>query len=445
MAETKLTYRQVNRDIVATLAPAGRIYWLYIGFLASIVGLGFTAWTYQIFMGMGVAGITHPNGWGVYIITFVFWVGIAHSGTLISAVLFLFRARWRTAVYRAAEAMTVFAVMTAGLFPLIHVGRMWKAYWLLPYPNQRQLWPNFKSPLMWDVLAVNTYLTISALFFYLGLIPDFAAARDRSTGIRRMIYGALAMGWNGRSTHWNHYMKGYLVFAAIATPLVLSVHSVVSWDFAMSIIPGWHTTIFAPYFVAGAIHSGLAMVITLLIPMRRWMNIKHIVTVSHLETMAKVTIATGLIVGYAYFIEFFIAAYSGSQWEIAIFLSKEAGRPFGPYAIPFWIMVSCNCFFPMLFCFRGMRRSIIALFIISLLINVGMWFERFVIIVTSLSQDFMPYAWGFYKPTWVELVILTFSFAWFLMLFSLFSKHAPIVSMTEVKEIIPPPEKGGHH
>lgn len=442
MAETRLTYRTVNRDILATLSPPGRLYWLTVAALAAIVCVGVMAWMYQIFVGMGAAGITHPVGWGVYIVTFVFWVGIAHSGTLISAVLFLFRVRWRTSVYRTAEAMTVFAVLTAGLFPLIHLGRVWKMYWLFPYPNQRYLWPNFKSPLMWDVLAVNTYLTISSLFFYLGLIPDIAAARDRATGWRKTLYTILALGWSGRASHWRHYSKAYLVFAAIATPLVLSVHSVVSWDFAMSIIPGWHTTIFAPYFVAGAIHSGLAMVITLLIPMRRLFNIKHIIKIEHLEAMAKVTIVTGLIVAYAYGIEFFIAAYSNNIWEQAIFLSPGTSRPWGPYWWSFWIMVSCNCFFPMLFWVRGIRRSIFGLFVITILINVGMWFERFVIIVTSLANDYIPYAWGIYKPSWVEYTIMLFSFAWFFLLFTLFVKHFPSVSMTEVKEIIPPPERG---
>lgn len=434
-----LSYREINRDIVATLAPGGKIYWMSVLTLFGIFNIAMLAWMYQIFVGLGVAGITHPNGWGVYIITFVFWVGIAHSGTLISAVLFLFRARWRMPVYRTAEAMTVFAVMTAGLFPLIHVGRVWKAYWLMPYPNQRYLWPNFKSPLMWDVLAVSTYFTISFLFFYFGLIPDIAAARDRSTGLRRKIYNVLCFGWTGRGTHWQHYRKAYLIFAGIATPLVVSVHSVVSWDFAMSIIPGWHTTIFPPYFVAGAIHSGLAMVITLLIPLRRVFNVKHIIRVAHLEALALVTIATGLVVGYAYGIEFFIAAYSGNVYEQTIFTDPTWGRPFGPYWWSFWIMAICNCVFPLLFLWRRVRTSIAWLFIISILINVGMWFERFVIIITSLSTDYIPYNWGYYVPSWVEITILIGSFAWFFLLFLLFAKHLPSISMTEIKELVPAP------
>jgi molybdopterin-containing oxidoreductase family membrane subunit len=436
---TGLTYQSVNRDIIATLSPPGRFYWMVVFLLAAIFGWGMLCWGYMILRGLGVAGITHPVAWGVFIVTFVFWVGIAHSGTLISAVLFLFRARWRTAVYRAAEAMTVIAVTTAGMFPLIHLGRVWKFYWLLPYPNQRYLWPNFKSPLMWDVLAVSTYLTISAVFLYVGLIPDVAAVRDRSTGWRHKAYSILSLGWRGSTRTWRHYMKGYLLFAAIATPLVVSVHSVVSWDFAMSIVPGWHSTIFAPYFVAGAIHSGLAMVLTLLIPLRRIFRVKHIITVSHLEAMAKIIIVTGLIVGYAYVVEYFVAIYSANIWEQAIFKDRFTGA----YAWAGWLMVICNSIIPLALLFKRVRRSIPWLFAISLFVNLGMWFERFVIIVGSLSHDYMPYAWGLYKPTWVELSILIGSFAWFFMLFLLFAKHLPSISMTEIKEILPPPEKEG--
>lgn len=439
MAENTLTYRTVNRDILATLSPPGKKYWITIALLAAIVGIGFLCALYQALTGMGVTGLSSPVGWGTYIVTFVFWVGIAHSGTLISAVLFLFRARWRTAVYRAAEAMTVFAVLTAGLFPLIHLGRIWRFYWLIPYPNQRQLWPNFFSPLVWDVLAVSTYLIVSTMFFFLGLIPDIAAVRDRSTGWRRKMCWLLSLGWDGSSVRWQHYRRAYLLFAAIATPLVVSVHSVVSWDFAMSIVPGWHSTIFAPYFVAGAIHSGLAMVITLLIPLRKIFKVKHIITVRHLEAMAKIIIVTGLIVGYAYAIEYFIAFYSGNLWEQSIF----AYRATGDYAWAFWIMVAFNSLIPLLFLFKKFRTSIPWLLGITILINIGMWFERFVIIVTSLAHEFLPYAWGGYAPSWVEIGILIASFAWFLLLFMLFVKHLPSISMTEVKEVIPAPEKGG--
>ncbi len=439
MGDKSLTYQSVNRDILATLSPPGKLYWLAIAALVCVVGLAGLCVFYQMLTGMGVTGLNNPVGWGTYIITFVFWVGIAHSGTLISAVLFLFRAKWRTAVYRVAEAMTIFAVLTAGLFPLIHLGRIWRFYFLLPYPNQRQLWPNFMSPLVWDVFAVSTYLTVSLMFFYLGLIPDLAAARDRASGWRRKLYGMLSMGWNSSSTRWQHYRKAYLLFAAIATPLVVSVHSVVSWDFAMSIIPGWHATIFAPYFVAGAIHSGLAMVITLMIPIRKVFKIGHIVTVKHLEAMAKIIVVTGIIVAYSYATEYFIAAYSGNQWEQAIF----AFRPFGTYAWAFWTMVSFNTLVPLLFLFRRFRTSIVSLMVITILINIGMWFERFVIIVTSLAHDFLPYAWGNYAPSVVEFGILAGSFAWFFLFFLLFIKHMPSVSMTEVKEVLPPPEKGG--
>jgi molybdopterin-containing oxidoreductase family membrane subunit len=440
-SDNQLTYRAINRDVLATLSPPKKGYWITVLVLAAIFGIGMLCWLYQIFVGIGVAGISHPVGWGTYIVTFVFWVGIAHSGTLISAILYLFRARWRMAIYRAAEAMTVFAVLTAGLFPLIHLGRVWKFYWLLPYPNSRQLWPNFFSPLVWDVFAVSTYLTVSTMFFYLGLIPDIAAARDRAEAgtWRKKFYSVLALGWCGSSLRWQHYRKAYLLFAAVATPLVVSVHSVVSWDFAMSIVPGWHTTIFAPYFVAGAIHSGLAMVITILVPLRIIFKVKHIITVRHLESMAKLIILTGLIVGYAYAIEFFIAAYSNVIWEKAIFLF----RPFGTYWWAFWIMAICNVGVPLLFFFKRIRTSVPWLFVLTILINIGMWFERFVIIVTSLSHEFLPYAWGNYAPSWVELGILLGSFAWFFLLFTLFAKHLPAISMTEVKEIMPPNTSGG--
>lgn len=432
MTDKPLTYQSIHHSILATLRPPGRLYWLIVAALGAVFGLSLCSWLYQILMGLGVAGISNPVGWGVYIVTFVFWVGIAHAGTLISAVLYLFRARWRTAIHRSAEAMTVIAVMIAGLFPLIHMGRVWRFYWLLPYPNQRQLWPNFKSPLMWDVLAVTTYLLVSSMFLFLGLIPDLAAIRDRSTGWRKTVFGLLSLGWEGRASAWQHYKHAYLLFAALATPLVVSVHSVVSWDFAMSIIPGWHSTIFAPYFVAGAIHSGLAMVLTLLIPVRRIFRVQHLITVSHLEAMAKIIIVTGLIVGYAYVVEYFMAFYAANLFEQAIFADRATGH----YAWAFWLMVLCNALLPLLFFWKRFRTSIPWLFAISVLVNVGMWFERYVIIVGSLSHDFLPYAWGTYAPTWVELSILTGSFAFFFMLFMLFAKHLPAISMTEVKETI---------
>ena len=418
-----------------TLKPPGRKYYLALAALAVVFLFGLLIWAYQIQTGMGVAGINHPVGWGVYITNFVFWVGIAHSGTLISAILFLFRARWRNAIYRSAEAMTVFALMIAGLFPLIHLGRVWLFYWLIPYPNQRGLWPNFSSPLIWDVLAVGTYFAVSAIFFLTGLLPDTAAVRDRSTGLRRKLYGLLALGWHGSDLQWRHHSSAYLFFAALATPLVVSVHSVVSWDFAMAIVPGWHSTIFAPYFVAGAIHSGLAMVITLLILLRRALRIEALITLKHFENLAKLIILTGLIVGYAYITEFFISWYSGNIAEQAAF----SYRAFGDYAGEFWTMVMLNSVVPLAFFFKKVRTNLKALFVISVLINIGMWYERFVIIVTSLAHEFIPFAWGLYRPTWVELGITAASFAGFFFLFLLFVKHLPAVSMAEVKETLPPP------
>ena len=360
----------------------------------------------------------------------MFWVGIAHSGTLLSAVLFLMRVKWRTAIFRSAEAMTLLAVMTAGLYPLIHLGRVWKFYWLFPLPNQRQLWPNFQSPLMWDVFAVVTYVTVSAVFLYVGLLPDIAAARDVSQGWRRRFYGLLALGWEGTHRQWRHYGPTYLFLAALATPLVVSVHSIVSWDFAMSIVPGWHSTIFAPYFVAGAIHSGLAMVLTLLIPVRRAFKLQRYITRDHFESIAKLIILTGFIVGYAYLTEFFIAWYSGNTYERAAFVF----RALGDFAPMFWAMVLLNSLLPLAFLARPVRRNLTALFLIGLLVNVGMWFERFVIIAGSLAHEYLPYAWGSYKLTWVEYGISIGSLGWFLTGYLIFIKLFPAVSITEVKE-----------
>jgi Ni/Fe-hydrogenase subunit HybB-like protein len=435
----EITYGKVNRDILKTLEKPGKIYYILLLITLSVLGLGFFAWMYQIVKGIGVAGITHPVKWGIYITNFVFWVGIAHSGTLISAILYLFGAKWRTSIYRSAEAMTVIAIMTAGLFPLVHLGRVWYFYYLLPYPDPKLLWPNFRSPLIWDVFAVTTYFIISFIFLYMGLLPDIAAVRDRSTGIRKKIYSLLSMGWTGTDREWRHHSSAYLFLAAMATPLVISVHSVVSWDFAMSIVPGWHSTIFAPYFVAGAIHSGLAMVIMILIPLRKFFNLKDYITQRHFENLAKVIIFTGLIVAYSYATEFFIAWYSHNTYEHEIFKY----RVFGDYALEFWIMIIFNTMVPLLFFFKKMRTNIVSLFVIAFLINIGMWFERFVIIVTSIAHEYMPFAWGTYKPTWVELSITAGSFAMFALLFLLFVKVLPSVAISEVKEQLKPPKKGG--
>ncbi len=437
---TRPTYADVTRDVFASLGNPTRTYYILLGFVLSVLAVGGIALLIQVKNGLGVAGYTPPVMWGVYITTFVFWVGIAHSGTLISAILYLFRSAWRTSVYRTAEAMTVFAVLTAGLFPLIHVGRIWYAYWLFPYPNQRQLWINFKSPLVFDVFAVSTYLTVSTLFLILGLIPDIAAIREKATGWRRKLYTMTALGWRGTDQQWRHYTRAYLYMAALATPLVLSVHSVVSWDFAVSIVPGWHATIFAPYFVAGAIYSGVAMVITLIVPLRKAFKMERYITVDHFENLSKLLLLTGMIVAYAYAMEYFIAWYSGNPFERASFWN----RAFGDYWWATWTMIICNGFLPLFMFFRKIRRSIPALFVLSLFVNLGMWFERFVIIVVSLSFEYEPYAMGHYTPSWVEFAILAGSFAWFFTWFLLFAKNFPTVSITEVKEIIPMPRKEAH-
>jgi len=427
-----LTYAQIDRTVLDTLRPAARPYWITITLLFLGVLLGAACWLYQIFTGIGVGGQNNPVAWGTYLVNFVFWVGIAHSGTLISAILHLFRAGWRNPIARAAETMTVFAVCTAGLFPFIHLGRVWVVYYMLPYPNQRDLWPNFLSPLMYDVIAISTYLIVSSLFWYTGMLPDLATVRDRAAGFRKKIFTLLSLGWTGEHEQWRHFSRIYLFFAALATPLVISVHSVVSWDFALGVVPGWHTTIFAPYFVAGAIHSGLAMVLTLMIPLRRIFHYEKIITLAVLENVAKTIVLTGLIVAFAYGTEYFMAWYSHNIIELETFRWRAAGD----YRLQFWIMVICNTVIPLLFCFKKIRSAIPWLFGISLVVNVGMWFERFVIIIGSVAHDFVPHAWGLYAPTAVEFGIMLGSFCLFFFLFVLFVKHLPSVSMTEIKETV---------
>ncbi len=422
----------IHRDLVRPARSLGPRYWLALIACGAVVLAGAVAWSFQISRGLQVSGLKHPVMWGLYITTFVFWIGIAHSGTLVSAILYLFRARWRAAISRAAEAMTVFAVMTAGLFPLIHLGRSWYFYWLIPYPNQRHLWINFRSPLVWDVFAVGTYFTVSVLFFYLGLVPDLAAVGARAAGWRARVYRALALGWRGRAEQWHHFKTAYLLLAALATPLVVSVHSVVSWDFAMSLVPGWHSTIFAPYFVAGAILSGLAMVLTLLIPARALLRLHRYVTEDHLEGVAKLVIVTSLIVTYSYGIEWFFAWYSENPFEQTVLGSRANG----PYAPLFWIMIAANSVAPLSFFWRRVRRNPVALFVVSLAINVGMWLERFIIIVGSLSRDYNPSVWDTYAPTWVEWTIFAGSVAWFLGWFLLFVGYLPPVPVAEVKEAL---------
>jgi Ni/Fe-hydrogenase subunit HybB-like protein len=420
----------VERDVLAAMRKPSLLYFAALAVTSLCFVVGLSLWGYQMKRGMGVAGITHPVGWGVYITNFVFWVGIAHSGTLISAVLFLFRAKFRSKFNRSAEAMTVFAVMTAGLFPLIHLGRSWFFYWLIPYPNQRLIWTNFKSPLMWDVFAVTTYLIVSIVFFYTGMIPDLAVVKRWASGVRKWLYSALSLGWKGTDSQWRHYNELYLMLAAFATPLVVSVHSVVSWDFAMSILPGWHTTIFAPYFVAGAIFSGTAMVITLVAPMRRIFSLERYITADHFEAIAKILLFTSLIVSYAYVVEISLAFYGHNIFEKTEFMY----RMFGDYTVLFWMMIFCNSLLPLTLFVRRLRRSIGYLFAVSIFVNVGMWLERFVIIVTTLAKDYTPYAWGTYRPTFVEIGITIGSFGLFFTLFLIFVKVLPILSITELKE-----------
>ncbi|MEW5843500.1 MAG: NrfD/PsrC family molybdoenzyme membrane anchor subunit [Bacteroidota bacterium] len=403
-----------------------------------VIGLGLT-----FYYGIGMWGNNIPVGWAFEITNFVFWVGIGHAGTLISAILFLLRQKWRTGIARFAEGMTIFAVMTAGLFPLIHVGRPWLAAYLFPYPNQHSIWVNFDSPLLWDVFAVSTYFIVSLVFWYVGLIPDFATLRERTTHkIKKIIYSIFGMGWRFSNKHWQHYEMVYLILAGFATPLVLSVHTIVSFDFAVSILPGWHATIFPPYFVAGAVFSGFAMVQNVLIIVRKVFNYEHIITLDTLEKMNKIMLLTGSMVGYAYAMEFFIAWYSGLPIERFTFIN----RAFGPYAWAYWIMISCNVISPQLFWSRKIRRTIPVMFVIAIFVNIGMWFERFVIIVSSLSRDFLPSSWHLFVPTYTDFMILIGSFGFFFTWLLLFAKALPVVSMAEVKATVTgsQPSHGGH-
>jgi molybdopterin-containing oxidoreductase family membrane subunit len=390
---------------------------------------------YLALTGIGVWGNNSPVGWAWDITNFVFWVGIGHAGTLISAILFLLRQRWRTSINRFAEAMTLFAVACAALFPLFHTGRPWRAaYWLFPIPNPSlDLWQNFRSPLMWDVFAVGTYATVSAMFWYVGLVPDLATIRDRATSkLRRVFFGILSLGWRGSARHWKHYEMAYLLLAGLSTPLVLSVHTIVSFDFAVSVVPGWHTTIFPPYFVAGAIFSGFAMVVTLMLIARQWFGLQQFVTLKHLENMNKVILATGMMVGFAYGTEFFIAWYSGNKFEQYVFIN----RAMGPYWWAYWTMLFCNVAAPQVFWFERFRRSVPVMFVVSILVNIGMWFERFVITVTSLHRDFLPSSWAYFKPTIIDVMTFTGSFGLFLTLFLLFIRFLPMIAISEVKGMI---------
>jgi len=427
---------RVTDDVARPLEEGpGKLWWY--AFLVSLMMLsvGVIAVSYQIATGIGTWGLNNTVGWAFDITNFVFWIGIGHAGTLISAILFLFRQRWRTSVNRSAEAMTIFAVICAGLFPIIHMGRPWLAYWFLPYPNFRgPLWVNFRSPLVWDMFAISAYFTISAVFWYVGLVPDLATLRDRAiAGIKKKVYALLSLGWDGSQRTWHHYETVYLLLAGLATPLVVSVHTIVSWDFATSVIPGWHTTIFPPYFVAGAVFSGFAMVLTLMIITRKVLHFEEYITLHHIESMCKIIIATGGIVGMAYLTEVFVAWYSGNLYEQFAFRN----RMLGPMAWAYWIMVSCNVLIPQLLWFRVLRRNVVIVFILSLLINVGMWFERFVIITISLTRDFLPASWDSYTPSIIEISTLVGSFGLFLTLFLLFARLLPMIAIAEVKSVLP--------
>lgn len=429
----RLTLAEIEELVAKPLdTRPDKKYFIALSISGSALLIGAVCLAISFYYGLGLWGNNQPIGWAFDIVNFVFWVGIGHAGTLISAILFLLRQKWRTGIARFAEAMTIFAVMCAGIFPAIHTGRPWLDGYLLPYPNQHSLWVNFTSPLLWDVFAVSTYFTVSLVFWYIGLIPDFATLRDRtSSKIKKTIYSLFSLGWRHSSRHWQHYEKSYMLLAGFATPLVLSVHTIVSFDFAVSILPGWHTTIFPPYFVAGAIFSGFAMVVTVLVFVRKIFDLENIITMDHLEKMNKVILATGMMVGYAYGMEFFIAWYSGVQAEQFVFVN----RAFGPYAWAYWIMVSCNVIFPQLFWVKKFRRSIPIMMVIVILVNVGMWFERFVITVTSLHRDFLPSSWAYYTPTLYDFGILIGSFGLFFTLVILFTKTLPVVSISEVKAV----------
>jgi len=433
---------EVTREIAAPMERRPGTAW-WAGFLLAVTGLtlGVALVALTMRKGIGVWGLNRTVGWGYDITNFVFWVGIGHAGTLISAILLLFRQRWRTSIARAAEGMTIFAVICAATFPLIHMGRPWLAFWVFPYPNTRgPIAVNFRSPLLWDVFAISTYFTVSLLFWYVGLIPDLATMRDRSTGWKRTVYGVLSFGWDGSTRTWQRYDKACLLLAGLATPLGVSGHTFVSFDFATSLIPGWHTTIFPPYFVAGAVFSGFAMVFTLLLVTRKVLSLERYITLAHFDRMAKVLLTTGMLVGFAYATELFIAWYSENPYERFTFLN----RAFGPYAWAYWTMVFCNVVVPQVFWSARARRSIPVLFAASLLVNVGMWFERFNIVVTSLHRDFLPSSWAHYAPTAVEVGILLGSFGLFFTCFLLFVRVAPVVSFHEVKHTLLEQQEDAH-
>ncbi len=424
-ALTEMVFRPIWRK-------TPRLWWMLFLICLGGTGLLATAVSVTLARGIGAWGNNIPVGWAYGITNFVWWIGIGHAGTLISAILLMFQQRWRNSINRFAEAMTLFAVMQAGMFPILHLGRPWFFYWLVPYPNEMRIWPQFKSALTWDVAAVTTYFTVSLLFWYVGLVPDLAALRDASTKkVQRIVYGIFSLGWRGSGRQWHHYKMAYLLLAGLATPLVLSVHTIVSFDFAISQLPGWHSTIFPPYFVAGAVFSGFALVETLIIPARRFLRLEQVITIKHIDNMNKVLLATGMMVSYGYLAEGFVSWYSGNPYE----MYSQSNRLFGPYAPVYWLLLFCNALVPQLYWFKKFRTSLWITWIASIFINIGMWCERFVIVIVSLTRDFLPSSWANYSPTWVDWSLLLGTMGFFGLLFLLFLRFLPAVSATEVKEL----------
>jgi Ni/Fe-hydrogenase subunit HybB-like protein len=433
------TLGTVTDKISAVVLTRRTPRWWFIGFgiAFALTMLLLYAISYLFVKGIGIWGVNIPIGWGFAIINFVWWIGIGHAGTLISAILLLLRQEWRTSINRFAEAMTLFAVACAGLFPVLHLGRPWLFYWLLPYPNTMSVWPQFRSPLMWDVFAVATYATVSLMFWFVGLIPDLATLRDRSRSrLGRAVYGMLAMGWRGSARHWHRYETAYLLLAGLSTPLVVSVHTIVSFDFAVGLIPGWHATVFPPYFVAGAIYAGFAMVMTLAIPLRRAYGLEDFITMRHLDNMSRVMLATGLVVAYGYMMETFMAWYSANTYEEFMITNRFAG----PYAWVYWLLMACNVIAPQFIWFKRVRTSVSALFIVSMFVNVGMWLERFIIVVVSLHRDFLPSSWGMYYPTFWDFATFFGTIGLFLSLLFLFIRFLPMISIFEMRTLVPEAE-----
>ncbi|MCW5943194.1 MAG: polysulfide reductase NrfD [Fimbriimonadaceae bacterium] len=425
--------RAIGDIVLDQKRQPGLKWWVPFAIGFTLLQVMMLALTVLVFTGTGIWGINNPVGWGFAIINFVWWIGIGHAGTLISAILLLFRQQWRNSINRFAEAMTIFAVMCAGIFPLMHTGRPWVAYWLMPIgPDTLRMWPQFRSPLVWDVFAVSTYFTVSALFWFIGMIPDFATLRDRATKVfPKVAFGIVSMGWRGASRHWHRYEQAYLILAGLSTPLVLSVHSIVSLDFAVSLIPGWHATIFPPYFVAGAVYAGFAMVLTFAIPVRKWYALEHVITMKHIEWMAKIMLATGLFVFYGYLTEVFFAFYSGVEWERFMMMNRMTG----PYWWAYWTLIFCNGLVPQILWSKKIRQNTAILFVVCMFVSIGMWLERFVIVVTSLHRDFLPSSWGMYFGTVWDWGLYLGTIGFFTFLMFLFMRFLPMINIFEVKEL----------